>query len=95
MLKKLAADEVQAQLAVADSKLGGIIRECKSFFKDKKITIFSNRFGVYPLAGNSRVDSRYSREFERNDGHSRVREKRNGTWFGPFPVTVQTQIQSR
>ena len=30
MLKKLAADEVQAQLAVADSKLGGIIRECKS-----------------------------------------------------------------
>ena len=29
MLKKLAADEVQAQLAVADSKLGGIIRECK------------------------------------------------------------------
>lgn len=27
MLKKLAADEVQAQLAVADSKLGGIIRE--------------------------------------------------------------------
>ena len=29
MLKKLAADEVQAQLAVADSKLGGIIREGK------------------------------------------------------------------
>merc|ERR1712212_1393776 len=27
MLKKLASDEVQAQLAVADSKLGGIIRE--------------------------------------------------------------------
>merc|ERR1712168_483310 len=27
MLKKLAADEVQAQLAVADTKLGGIIRE--------------------------------------------------------------------
>merc|ERR1711892_579734 len=27
MLKKLAADEVQAQLAVADSKLGGIIRD--------------------------------------------------------------------
>merc|ERR1712168_327473 len=27
MLKKLAADEVQAQLAVADSKLGGLIRE--------------------------------------------------------------------
>ena len=29
MLKKLASDEVQAQLAVADSKLGGIIREGK------------------------------------------------------------------
>ena len=29
MLKKLAADEVQAQLAVADSKLGGIIRDCE------------------------------------------------------------------
>ena len=27
MLKKLASEEVQAQLAVADSKLGGIIRE--------------------------------------------------------------------
>ena len=33
MLKKLAADEVQAQLAVADSKLGGIIRECKLIFE--------------------------------------------------------------
>ena len=33
MLKKLAADEVQAQLAVADSKLGGIIRECKFILK--------------------------------------------------------------
>ena len=40
MLKKLAADEVQAQLAVADSKLGGIIRECKSLFKDTKDNSF-------------------------------------------------------
>ena len=36
MLKKLASDEVQAQLAVADSKLGGIIREGK-FYKTNLI----------------------------------------------------------
>ena len=41
MLKKLAADEVQAQLAVADSKLGGIIRECKSLFRKIKKLRFS------------------------------------------------------
>ena len=36
MLKKLASDEVQAQLAVADSKLGGIIREGK-FKKSRQL----------------------------------------------------------
>ena len=36
MLKKLASDEVQAQLAVADSKLGGIIREGKSYTYNRR-----------------------------------------------------------
>ena len=42
MLKKLASDEVQAQLAVADSKLGGIIREGK-FRKPSRVSVRPTR----------------------------------------------------
>ena len=50
---------------------------------------------MHPLTGDSRADPWHSREFERDDGHSRVGTKRDGTGSGSFTVALQAQILAR